>query len=391
MSLVAGTCERVFRDCALPQAIALDPESGEWRGALWSALEETGLATAWVPEEAGGAGASVREGFEALRAAGRHAAAAPLADTLVAGLMLARAGLDVPAGKLAVAPVRSGDRIRLRADGILSGRAGRVPFGREAEHVAVIARAGGGDGGGRGDGSDGGSGGGGGYRVALVERARCGLVEESSLAGDPLDHLDFEGVAPLAVGGRPVARDEARLFGAASRALIAGALQAILDLSVDYSRERVAFERPIAKFQAVQQELARLAGEAAAANAAANSAAWALENHDAESDAVLVEVASAKVRAGEAAHARRPHRAPGARGHRLLARARAASLHASALGVARRVRGRERVGAAPRRALCPPRGGRHVARPDRDLTSGAGRASDRRAGVHLSMDFPGGP
>ena len=304
MSLVAGTCERMFRDCALPQAIALDPESGEWRGALWSALEETGLATAWVPEEAGGAGASVREGFEALRAAGRHAAAAPLADTLVAGLMLARAGLDVPAGKLAVAPVRGGDRIRLRADGILSGRAGRVPFGREAEHVAVIARAGGGDGGGRGDGSDGGSGGGGGYRVALVERARCGLVEGSSLAGDPLDRLDFEGVAPLAVGGRPVSRDEARLFGAASRAaLIAGALQAILDLSVDYSRERVAFERPIAKFQAVQQELARLAGEAAAANAAANSAAWALENHDAESDAVLVEVASAKVRAGEAAHA----------------------------------------------------------------------------------------
>ena len=125
------------------------------------------------------------------------------------------------------------------------------------------------------------------------------------MAGDPLDRLDFDAVAPIAVGDRPISLDEARLFGAASRAaLIAGALQAILDLSADYSRERVAFERPIAKFQAVQQELARLAGEVAAANAAANSAAWALENHaDARSDSVLVEVASAKVRAGEAAHA----------------------------------------------------------------------------------------
>ena len=288
-NLVAETCERVFRDCAEPQTIALDPEDGGWRGALWNALEETGLATAWVPEDAGGAGASVREGFEALHAAGRFAAAAPLADTLVAGMVLARAGLEVPAGKLVAAPVRAADAVELGADGTLRGRVDKVPFAREAEHVAVAARAGDGDGGGR---------------VALVERARCGLVEGRSLAGDPLDRLDFDRVVPVAVSARPVSLDEARLFGAASRAaLIAGALQAILDLSVEYSRERVAFERPIAKFQAVQQELARLAGEVAAANAAANSVAWALENRDAESDAVLVEVASAKVRAGEAAHA----------------------------------------------------------------------------------------
>ena len=294
-SLVAETCERVFRDAAELQGLALDPEGGEWREALWSALEETGLSTAWVPEEAGGAGASVREGFEALHAAGRFAAAAPLADTLVAGMVLARAGLEVPAGKLAVAPVRAADAVELGADGTLRGRADKVPFAREAEHVAVLARAGGGDG----DHGDGG-----GCRVALVERARCGLVEGTSVAGDPLDRVDLDRAVPVAVGDRPVSLDEARMFGAASRAaLIAGALQALLDLSVEYSRERVAFERPIAKFQAVQQELARLAGEVAAANAAANSAAWALEHHEPGSDSVLVEVASAKVRAGEAAHA----------------------------------------------------------------------------------------
>ena len=275
-SLVAETCERVFRDFAEPQALALDPEGEEWREALWSALEETGLSTAWVPEEAGGPGASVREGFEVLHAAGRFAAAAPLADTLVAGMVLARAGLGVPAGKLSVAPVRAADAVELRADGTLRGRADKVPFAREAEHVAVLARAGGGD----------------------------GEHEGESRARGPLDRLDFGGAVPVAVGDRPVSLDEARLFGAASRAaLIAGALQALLDLSVEYSRERVAFERPIAKFQAVQQELARLAGEVAAANAAANSAAWALDHHESGSDSVLVEVASAKVRAGEAAHA----------------------------------------------------------------------------------------
>jgi len=67
------------------------------------------------------------------------------------------------------------------------------------------------------------------------------------------------------------------LMGAAGRAMqMAGALEAILDLSVAYANERVAFGRPIGKFQAVQQSLARLAGEAAAAIAAAGSAADAI-------------------------------------------------------------------------------------------------------------------
>ena len=52
------------------------------------------------------------------------------------------------------------------------------------------------------------------------------------------------------------------LMGAAVRSVqSAGALETILSLSVAYANERVAFERPIGKFQAVQQNLARLAGE----------------------------------------------------------------------------------------------------------------------------------
>ena len=59
---------------------------------------------------------------------------------------------------------------------------------------------------------------------------------------------------------------------------MAGALEAILELAVAYANERVAFERPIAKFQAVQHNLARLAGEVAVAIAAAGSAADAIAN-----------------------------------------------------------------------------------------------------------------
>jgi acyl-CoA dehydrogenase len=60
------------------------------------------------------------------------------------------------------------------------------------------------------------------------------------------------------------------LMGCVVRSLqIAGALQDMLTRSVAYSQERVAFEKKISKFQAVQHNLARLAGETAAAIAAA--------------------------------------------------------------------------------------------------------------------------
>jgi len=99
-------------------------------------------------------------------------------------------------------------------------------------------------------------------------------------------------------------REPLRLMGAAVRSLqMAGALQSILERSVAYAKERVAFERPIGGFQAVQHNLARLAGETAAALAAAGSAADAIAAEPAFDEAVFLEVASAKIRVGEAATA----------------------------------------------------------------------------------------
>ena len=92
------------------------------------------------------------------------------------------------------------------------------------------------------------------------------------------------------------------IMGAVARsAQMAGALENVLEISVAYANERVAFERAIAKFQAVQHNLARLAGEVAVAMAAAGSAADALAHAITFDDAVFLEAASAKIRVGEAA------------------------------------------------------------------------------------------
>ncbi|MBV5269906.1 MAG: acyl-CoA dehydrogenase, partial [Afipia sp.] len=75
----------------------------------------------------------------------------------------------------------------------------------------------------------------------------------------------------------------------------------MLDITVRYSNERIAFEKQISKFQAVQHNLAKLAGEVAVAVAAAGSAADAIANSASFDDGVFLEVAAAKIRCAEAA------------------------------------------------------------------------------------------
>ena len=84
-----------------------------------------------------------------------------------------------------------------------------------------------------------------------------------------------EFVAPAAAG---VNHTTLRERGALLRSVaMAGALERALELAVGYAGERSQFGRKIGQFQAIQQELARFAGEVAAAVASALSAAGAVE------------------------------------------------------------------------------------------------------------------
>ena len=71
-NIVAETAERIFADLADAQTINRDSKAG-WKAPLWQALSEAGLPLSWVPEDCGGSGASLAEGFGVLSAAGRFA------------------------------------------------------------------------------------------------------------------------------------------------------------------------------------------------------------------------------------------------------------------------------------------------------------------------------
>jgi acyl-CoA dehydrogenase len=284
-NIVAETAEKIYSDLADAQTINSD-KKGAWKAPLWQALTEAGLPLAWVPEDCGGSGASLAEGFAVLSSAGRFAIAVPLAETMLAGWLLAQAKIASPDGAMTVAPASPKDRIALNADGTLSGRARGVPFARDAQHIAVLAH------------------GTSGLSIALVETAKCQIEAGLNLANDGNDTVTFANVAPEAIKPAPKAFDQTQLMlmGGVARSLqIAGSLESMLEVSVRYSNERVAFEKKISKFQAVQHNLAKLAGESAAALAAATSAADAMANSKSFNDEVFLEAVSAKIRCSEAA------------------------------------------------------------------------------------------
>jgi acyl-CoA dehydrogenase len=285
-NIVVETAEKIFADLADAQTINRDSK-GNWKAPLWQALADAGLPLAWVAEDCGGSGASLAEGFGVLGAAGRFAIAVPLAETMLAGWLLAQAKIASPEGEMTVAPANPKDRIALNADGTLSGRARGVPFAKAAKHIAVLA-----------SGREGAS-------IALVDAAKVRIEAGLTLANDNSDVVVFDKVEPQAIKPAPKGFDQnaLMLMGGVARSLqIAGALESMLDISVRYSNERVAFEKKISKFQAVQHNLAKLAGESAAALAAATSAADTLASSTSfDSDAVFLEAVAAKIRCSEAA------------------------------------------------------------------------------------------
>ena len=291
---IAEAAARIFADLADPQAVNAARDDG-WRAPLWQALEETGLTRTWVAEAQGGAGATLADGFEVLRIAGQYACPVALAETLLAGWALAEAGVDIPGGVIAVAPVRAHDRLTLHAQGTVSGVARSVPHAAEATLLVLLL-----------------------HDQLLTYRPGSYAVtpRPTDMGGERAD-VRLDAARPEAMADMPGGGEALMRMGAVARACqMAGALETALAITTGYTQEREAFGRKIGKFQAVQQNLAVMAGEVAAALTASGSAADTLATHPHTGEAAFLEVAAAKIRVGEAveASAAIAHQAHGAIG-----------------------------------------------------------------------------
>ncbi|SLN29909.1 acyl-CoA dehydrogenase family protein [Oceanibacterium hippocampi] len=262
-------------------------DSGSLDRSLWARFEEAGLTRAALDEADGGSDLGLADILALTRLAGRHAVPGPLPETMLAGWLWRRVDGDALAGVLGFGPVRPADCFTLTPDGQgwrLSGEAARVPWGGVADRLVLSARTLEGE-----------------AMLAVAEPVETAITGGGNLANEPRDSLVFDDLPLAADRVRPWPESDRgptlMQIGALMRAQqIAGALQRVLEMSIEYANDRVQFGRPIAKFQAVQHMLAVAAGHVAAASMAAEAAAA----RDVDDPHFALDVAIAKARAGEA-------------------------------------------------------------------------------------------
>ncbi len=263
--LFGDTVDRLFSDLC-DTAMIEAAERAEFPQTLWGKLEDLGVLSMMLEERDGGAGAVLADVVAVLRVAGRHAAPGPILETILARKLLAQAGLDRPAGACALAFMTAE-----------SPAAIAVRWGRAVEAVVVVREA-----------ATGGT-------VSVLTAGDHRLELGSDSGFEPRDLLT---ITPGVVSPSASLPDNGcgrgfRAAGLLRAAQILGALEWCLDRTVAFAGERQQFGQAIGRFQAIQQHLASLAGEVAAASAIVGAAA--AESAGGEAGELLVAAARSRV------------------------------------------------------------------------------------------------
>ncbi len=259
--LMLRSLDRIVEEKADGAAQKADGKPG-FPGDLWAALEEAGMS-ALGEENDGDLG--LGNAAALIERAAYHTLPVPLAETILARRLLAKATIEIPDGSLSVAPP-SASR---------DGRAAGVPW---ASSVAGVVVATGPD------------------MISLLD-AREASAPGFNMAGEPRETIDLGRAKVIASAKLADAPGVVEAEGALIRAVqLSGGMSRVLEHSLTWANDRVQFGRPIARFQAIQHLMAELAAEAAAGSASALMAVEAMAERGDRLSAAI-----AKARTGEAA------------------------------------------------------------------------------------------
>lgn len=282
---IIDTTEKIMDKYSTKDVIN-NSEGGQWATHLWSQLVESGMITVAIPEELGGNGGDFSDAFSMLRIAGKYSAPIPLAETFIANWMMAEHGERITDEIITIAyPVESNFVKFIQNDDgwIISGKLRDVPWARFANKMVVFGE------------TDKGS------IISLISLNHARIFSGNNLAGDPRDDVIFENVylqdCNLIKVNMKDQLETLSYAGALTRCvMMAGALETVLKIAIRHTSERSQFGKSLNRFQAIQQHIAILAGETAAASMASDYAvqSFSMGNYSNE-------LAFAKVRINEAA------------------------------------------------------------------------------------------
>ncbi|MEC3913673.1 acyl-CoA dehydrogenase family protein [Nocardia sp. CDC160] len=219
---------------------------------LWKLLcEQVGVAALAIPEEFGGIGVGLVESLLVVEELGRTLAAPPMLGSAVLGVQALLLAANTAANERLLPEVAEGTRTLALcwagprgwdsfgvavADGKLDGSAHYVLDGVHADTLLVLTAAG----------------------LFEVDGQAAGVTRTAVVTQDPtrkLARIDFEAVAARPVGALDVTRLREITWAAVVAEQI-GAAEQCLDMTVEYTKSRVQFGRPIGSFQALKHRMA---------------------------------------------------------------------------------------------------------------------------------------
>jgi alkylation response protein AidB-like acyl-CoA dehydrogenase len=238
-------------------------ESGTYDDALWDEISELGWPGIFIPEESGGQGLGVVELVIVMEELGYALAPSPFFSNAAAGLAILHGGSEEQKQRW-LPGIASGEQ--RGTVGVVSD--GEAPLVPDADSAAVIVLI------------DGDS-------ASLVEAGDAEIEERAAIDST----RRFSSVR--ADGGEPLGGDFGAGIDRAEVALAAelvGIGQRVMEMAVEYAKDRKQFDRPIGSYQAVSHRCAEMLLLVESARSAAYYAGWA-SDFEPESAALAASVA----------------------------------------------------------------------------------------------------
>jgi alkylation response protein AidB-like acyl-CoA dehydrogenase len=240
-------------------------ESGSYDDGLWSEMSELGWPGIYIPEEYGGQELGVVELVIVMEELGYSLAPSPFFSNVAAGLAILHGGSEEQKQRW-LPGIASGEE-RGTVAVVTNGEAPLVPDADSAAVIVVVD----------------------GETATLVEAGDAEIEERAVIDST----RRFSSVR--AEGGEPLGGDFAAGIDRAETALAAelvGIGQRVMEMALEYAKDRKQFDRPIGSYQAVSHRCAEMLLNVESARSAAYYAGWA-SDFEPESAALAASVAKA--------------------------------------------------------------------------------------------------
>jgi alkylation response protein AidB-like acyl-CoA dehydrogenase len=240
-------------------------ESKAYADDAWAEVSELGWPGIFIAEENGGQGLGVIELVILLEELGYVLAPLPFLSNAAAGLILQDAGATER-----LAGVASGEQ-RGTVGVVKDGRAALVPDAEEADFIV------------------------------LLDGAEATLVERGEAQVEAIDAIDpTRRYASVTANGGESLGDVSRgrdLIALAVAAELVGISQRVMEMAVEYAKDRKQFDRPIGAYQAVSHACAEMLKQVEGSRSLVYYAGWAA---DAAPDEFSLAASMAKAYASDA-------------------------------------------------------------------------------------------